>query len=143
MLAAREGDYGPPTRFIREIKNLLNWDGNLASLRGSTRRCNSRLPNHKIEFSSSQSESEFSDFFANGDHKIREILGLNSAAHPTTTFNAPHCLAQANRSACIPSSLSIKPHMTDAEFALLSKCMDGAQSMLEFGCGGSTVLAGV
>lgn len=142
MLAAREGDYGPPTRFIREIKNLLEWDGNLRRYDELPEGAIRLLPNHKIEVPSSQSEREFSDFIANGDRKIREILGLDSAEHASTTFNAfPH-LAQASRSACVPSSLSLKPHMTDAEFALLSKRMDGAQSMLEYGCGGSTVLAG-
>jgi hypothetical protein len=136
-LAARDGDYGPPTRFIQEIRTLLKWDGKSACHKVLPESAIRLLPSHQLEFANDERKFEFEDFVANGDSQIRAILGLSS--HGRSRSSNLDLEATVIHG---PNSLSLKPHMTDAEFALLSKNLDGAKSMLEFGCGGSTVLAG-
>ncbi|PWB82452.1 MAG: hypothetical protein C3F11_11870 [Methylocystaceae bacterium] len=83
---------------------------------------------------------------ANQDHQKNDTAA--SADRENAAFSASDdALSRKESDRGIASNVdegasSLRPHMTDSEIELFTQHLHGARRLLEFGCGGSTVLAG-
>ena len=126
---------------IRSSNPIRNWVGAIAFLLGAFERNNEEpgmsileLASHTADFGAARNA------WTKGLTALRKFEWLTADQDAEIKVTAPSSIDPTRTSSDADFGVP-KPHMADDELALLKSLLSGATHILEYGCGGSTVLA--